>query len=362
MVRDCPVRASSAQWCRRLGGGGEARWSLLQEIESPGTLGYALKFQADLVELREFPMEAVWNAIEERRQALEHPDADSASTDLKAPEYSVLRDPDNAPPPDDDFSLSPRSVPKSLGSLLDQIVLVERLREVKTFVGFTRLDAPEWGDTQPPGMVRLTLDAHPKWVPAAETRGEGIFLHFWEDLLAEWESRVEDHPHVRALWGAYRHFRKNRGRDSSGWPRLRYWVLHTLSHMLIRQVSLDCGYSSASLTERIYCGTHEEPAAGILIYTAAPDSEGTLGGLVAQGEPERLERLLQRAFEAARWCSSDPLCAEREPADPEEFVNGAACHACLFLSETTCERGNRFLDRSLVVPVGQDPALAVLSS
>lgn len=339
----------------------ETCWAQLQEIESVGTLRYALKMDPKLTDLREFAEEALWDAIQRRRQALARPDA-AAAPDLRAPEYAVLSNPDGAPDDDPDFSLSSRPVPYSLGGLLDQVVLVDRLREVKAFVGFTRLDAPEWGDSGPPGLVRLTLDGHPRWVPAAETRGEGLFLRLREQAVGEWESRVADHPHVRALHAAYVRFRKNRGRDGSGWPPLRYWLLHTLAHMLIRQVSLDCGYSSASLTERIYCGTMEEPAAGILVYTAAPDSEGTLGGLVALGEPDRLEALFQHAFHTARWCSSDPLCAEREPTEPEEFVNGAACHACLFLSETTCERGNRFLDRSFVVPVAADPALALLES
>lgn len=339
----------------------EACWSVLREIDSLAVLEYALRFQQDLIDLREFPVADLWHAIEERREALANPGEAPSTTDLKSPEYAVLRSPDTASQ-DDDFSASSRTVPPGLEPILDQIVLIERLREVKAFVGFTRLEAPEWGDDQPRGRVRLTLDGRPRWVPAAETRGEGIFLHLREDVLAAWASRVSEHPHLAALREAYGRFRKNRGRDGSGWPGARYWLLHTLSHMLIRQVSLDCGYSSASLTERIYAGTPEEPAAGILVYTAAPDSEGTLGGLVAQGEPRRLERLFDRALQAARWCSSDPLCAEREPADPEEFVNGAACHACLFLSETTCERGNRYLDRSLVVPVGLDPALAILQS
>jgi hypothetical protein len=260
---------------------------------------------------------------------------------------------------DDDFSLREEEVPTSLGQLIEQVVLVERLREVKAFVGFARLDAPEWGSARPAGLVRLCRDGKPRWVPAAETRGEGIFVRLKEDAVAGWEAKVERHSHLAALRSAYARFRRNRGRDGSGWPPERYWLLHTLSHMLIRQMSLECGYSSASLAERIYAGTEDEPAAGILIYTAASDSEGTLGGLVALGAPERLEGLLLDAFDDARWCSSDPLCAEREPVDPDDFVNGAACHACLFLSETTCERGNRFLDRSFIVPV-LDPTLAIL--
>ncbi|MBO0706714.1 MAG: DUF1998 domain-containing protein [Candidatus Dormibacteraeota bacterium] len=336
----------------------ETRWDRLQDVHSLDTLRFALGNVQELAELRAFSEDALWEAIQRHREALASPGP--SVPDLRAPEYEVLSDPSSATP-DPDFALSERRVPPALTELFEQVVLVDRLREVKAFVGFTRLDAPEWGDARPPGLVRLTF-GHPTWVPAAETRGEGLFFRLREERVAAWESRVAGHAHIDALRAAYVRFRRNRGLDGSGWPPLRYWLLHTLSHMLIRQVSLDCGYSSASLTERIYCGTEEEPAAGILVYTAAPDSEGTLGGLVALGEPGRLEALFRGAREHTAWCSSDPLCAEREPAEPEEFVNGAACHACLFLSETTCERGNRFLDRSLVVPVGQDPAIALLET
>ncbi len=114
-------------------------------------------------------------------------------------------------------------------------------------------------------------------------------------------------------------------------------LLHTLSHLLIRQVSLECGYSSASLRERLYIGQPGARTAGVLLSTAASDSEGTLGGLVALGETRYLTRLLELAFDDAQRCSSDPLCAEHVPRDPSETLHAAACHACLFVSETSCE-------------------------
>ena len=126
--------------------------------------------------------------------------------------------------------------------------------------------------------------------------------------------------------------------------------LHTLSHLLIRRIAMECGYSSASLAERIYTGTEDEPQAGILIYTAAPDSEGTLGGLVTLGETTNLEQHLDQALESLEICSSDPLCAETSPEQAFMSIHGAACHNCLFLPETSCERGNRYLDRSVLVP------------
>ena len=144
-----------------------------------------------------------------------------------------------------------------------------------------------------------------------------------------------------------------------GWPGAPYYVLHTLSHLLIRAIALECGYSAASLTERIYAGTEQDPRQGILIYTAVPDADGTLGGLVALGEPNALDRVLRRAITDAMSCSSDPLCAEHGPGPGDETLHAAVCHVCGFVSETTCERGNRFLDRRFLVPVGPT-ALALI--
>jgi hypothetical protein len=284
----------------------------------------------------------------------------SGPADLRIAEYAALIDP-SASSDQDDFTTRPVPVSDPADGLIQQLVVVERLRVAKAFIGFTRLDAPEWNQLSSEGMVRLS-NGEPTWVPASQTRGEGIFVRLREDILAPWEERARVHPHVDALEAAYGRFRANRKRDGTGWPGARYLALHTLSHMLIRQMSLECGYSSASLAERIYCDLDGEAAAGILIYTAASDSEGTLGGLVALGESVRFAGLFRDAVAGASWCSSDPLCAEREPIDPEEFIHGAACHACLFLSETTCERGNRFLDRSVIVPLDPRPELAILQS
>jgi len=111
---------------------------------------------------------------------------------------------------------------------------------------------------------------------------------------------------------------------------------------------VECGYTTASIAERIYSQDTGELRAGVLIYTAAPDSEGTLGGLCALGVPTKLNRHLEMALERLRLCASDPLCAEHKPS-VDGSLHGAACHACSFLPETCCERGNKYLDRSVLV-------------
>ncbi len=120
----------------------------------------------------------------------------------------------------------------------------------------------------------------------------------------------------------------------------------------MRQLALECGYTAASIRERIYAREPGDPAgpmAGVLLYTAAADSEGTLGGLVSLGEPGSLGRHLDHALEQMRLCASDPLCAEHHPHREGITLHGASCHACLFAAETSCERGNKYLDRSVLV-------------
>lgn len=129
-------------------------------------------------------------------------------------------------------------------------------------------------------------------------------------------------------------------------------AIHSFAHALMRELALECGYNAASLRERIYAKDDDGdgPAmAGVLIYTAAPDSEGTLGGLVRMGRPEYLEQHIGRALERLTLCSSDPLCADHTAEKDGATLHGACCHACLFAPETSCERGNRYLDRTLLV-------------
>ncbi|GAB3732815.1 DrmB family protein [Nocardiopsis nanhaiensis] len=281
--------------------------------------------------------------------------------DLRTPEWKVF----SAAEPvatTEDFAVrrDPGGVPEPLRGHFGDVLQVERLREVRVLTGFTRLEAPDPDDPSLVASAPLSkLD--PEWLPASEVRGEGVFLRVPEDLLLAWEKRVGGSDEMQLHRDAYTTFRANRvpNHRKSGfeamkyWPGERYIALHTLSHLLIRTIALECGYNSASLSERIYAGGDEaDPQAGILIYTAVPDAEGTLGGLVSQAEPERLTRLVRRALSEAMRCSSDPLCAERLPQAQADFLHGAACHVCLFVSETTCERGNRFLDRRFVVPVG----------
>ncbi|WP_440065599.1 DrmB family protein [Streptosporangium sp. OZ121] len=350
----------------------EQFWANLQHVPGPESLPFMRSMPPLSYEFEKWADNGeLWAAIVRHRGKLEGGDPDaSGQMDLLTPEWQVFSAP-TLPEATDDFTLyrHPDGVPSLLKGYYADVIQAERLREVRAMIGFTRLDAPDFEDPELVTRAPLTR-SKPTWVPASEVRGEGIFLKLPEDLLVAWEERVrassftDEHsgqrrsvPHEhREAYGRFREYRYSdrirQGFDKyRGWPGLRYYALHTLSHLLIRTIALECGYNSASLSERIYAGGEDDPRSGILIYTAVPDAEGTLGGLVSLAEPEELVRLTRRALSDARRCSSDPLCAERLPRAPEDFLHGAACHVCLFVSETTCERGNRFLDRRFIVPV-----------
>jgi len=263
-----------------------------------------------------------------------------------------------------DFRAVRRDVPDLLAGVAASVVAVEKLKKINAFVGFTRIDAFDRIDDAASRVAPLCRDDRPTWVPAAEDRGEGVFVQFDEEVITGWEASILGTPTWEAFREAHRLNFERRTSKTSGdinpdsrFPPPRYWALHTLSHLLIRQMAMSSGYGSASLTERIYAWRADEDhpaAAGILITTTASDSEGTLGGLVELARPDRLVEVLTAAVRRGNRCSSDPICSHRVPRGKEDFLHGAACHFCLFVSETSCERTNRFLDRRLLLGLSTD--------
>jgi hypothetical protein len=235
-----------------------------------------------------------------------------------------------------------------LDQLVADVLIADKLREVRALAGFSRLE---------PGVkvVPPDLEGRMDWLPALEVYGEGIFLRVDEERLSEWEQR----PAVRGRVGDL-----ERRRQLSQLTAVlatpaspRFVLLHTLAHLLIRQLSFECGYSSASLRERLYARSSDErPMAGVLIYTASGDSEGTLGGLARQGEAPRLATTLLGALAAAAWCSTDPICIE-STGQGMGALNRGACHACALVAETSCTQLNSLLDRALLVGTPDEPGL-----
>lgn len=252
------------------------------------------------------------------------------------------------------------SLPPGVGRL----VLVPELREVRVQVSFSRFDSVmanlqgeyEFGQyrVQPAALTLPT--GNEKWLPAAEIRGEGLFFELDGESVAAWEARPAVQERAEMLLRAF----EADGR--SEFPGVRFYLLHSLAHLLLTAISLECGYAASSIRERIYCSPGESglsSMAGVLLSTGTTGSEGTLGGLVEEGR--RLAHHLREAWDRGRLCSNDPVCAAHDPssAPDDRRLEGAACHGCLYIAESSCERFNRHLDRALVVPtIGNDPELA----
>ncbi|GLZ43613.1 hypothetical protein Acsp05_72370 [Actinokineospora sp. NBRC 105648] len=269
--------------------------------------------------------------------------------DIRPDEWVALRHPHGQHDPRDRF-IARRAVHPSgatpiggaeaeLARVLADIVLVERLREVRVLTEFKRYKMES--------AVPANIGDPTHFLPAAEVYGEGYFLRFAEEAIAEWETR----PRVRAQVALIAKRMDDFARKRYPEPTPRFILMHTFAHLLLRQTAFEAGYSTSSLRERLYVTpkTRAPAMAGILIYTAAGDSEGTLGGLVRMGQPERLWRLLSNAVSAAQWCSFDPVCGESKGQGPDG-LSLAACHACALVPETSCDQSaNRLLDRSLLV-------------
>jgi hypothetical protein len=90
---------------------------------------------------------------------------------------------------------------------------------------------------------------------------------------------------------------------------------------------------------------------GVLIYTSSGDSEGSMGGLVRQAREGNFHKLVKEVIEDARWCSADPVCFDigSTTGQGPDSLNGAACHNCAIVPETSCEEFNRLLDRSTLI-------------
>jgi hypothetical protein len=231
---------------------------------------------------------------------------------------------------------------------------VIRLRETRALVGFSRIigESGRSRHEQQHLLWRNRPNDSQAWLPANVVHGEGIYLELDESKLRDWESQPAVRARAQALHDRYSDVQVSRSlRERTISPRLL--LVHTLAHLLINQLTFDCGYSSASLRERLYVAetNKPEPMAGLLIYTAAGDSEGTMGGLVRMANPGLLELVLHNAIEGARWCSADPICMELGAAGGQgpDSCNNAACHNCALVPETSCELFNRFLDRAMVI-------------
>jgi len=230
---------------------------------------------------------------------------------------------------------------KSIVRMIDNHIIAMRLREIQVFKGFYRgyEDDNTTRELVPPDIVGSS-----NWLPAIELFGEGVFFTIDENILSKWETLHPVKKRADEILKRYEKSEVTLNVDVEVTPR--FLLLHTLSHLLIRELESIAGYPAASLKERIYC-SRDRKMSGVLIYTTVSDIVGSLGGIVESAEPKEFLSLMDSAFKHAMWCSLDPVCTEHEGQGPG-WLNRAACHACALIPEPSCAYGNVFLDRIFI--------------
>ena len=214
---------------------------------------------------------------------------------------------------------------------------IEKLKTITLQVGYTRNVDPRKVPHPRVNPIGKKMGNGDMWFPCFESTGEGLWITF---------SEKKPKSKNDSAWESHGKTITERFKDSRWWSGYTnpLWIkYHTMSHALIKAISLHCGYPTASIRERIYHSEDGEKGA-ILLYTSSVGEDGSLGGL--SGSIDFFEEILEKTGEAIYLCSNDPFCSDR--VKTTDGMNGAACHSCLMISETSCEHGNRFVDRHII--------------
>lgn len=184
-----------------------------------------------------------------------------------------------------------------------------------------------------------------KYLPAIESFGEGVFFEFDNKLFDEWiKSNPELQERISILIGNKQQFESTFNEDFDLNPK--YVLIHTFSHLIIKELEYLCGYPSTSIQERLYIDENPEMN-GVLIYTIA-GSEGSYGGITSICDDDRIGKLIESAMIRAIDCATDPICYHTHGQGVAN-LNLSACFSCTLLPETSCEKFNCYLDRRILV-------------
>lgn len=264
-----------------------------------------------------------------------------------------------------DFTTFTAEIPTKFKELLDKIVIVERLTEVQALYGFTRI-SPFVGALDNARIAPLSMNKK-EWIPAVELKGEGIFIKFNKQAIKQWKSKVGKHYDMLSHSFNESYFENMRFSNKTLPSNNEYVLLHSFSHLIMRQISMDCGYNIASLKEKIYSTFIDEEKdclemCGVLIYLTSADADGSLGGLTSIGANKvHFEKIIMNALRKAQWCSADPLCITSKQQGFSS-LNYSACHDCLLIPETSCEFRNILLDRGSLIGTSENSDIGYFKS
>jgi len=220
---------------------------------------------------------------------------------------------------------------------------VDYIALTSCLVGFTR------GDYDP-GKVVLRLywsrkagKSVPARVYTNTTRTEGIFVQLDPSKTLGWLAAASgETPVLSGDFAADLYELQKRMIPESlrpfepptvPWVFHHYGLLHTISHLLLRNISKFCGSEQEALSEIVY------PYQNAILCYANQSVDFSLEGLALAFE-HHLPEVLSGALEDAERC----------PYNPECETKSGACHGCIHIAEFSCAFFNRALDRRWVAP------------
>ncbi len=292
------------------------------------------------------------NQINEIIEKFKLAEKDADMINLKSDEYRTLTEAskDFEISNEYDFEAYPVEMSNYLKPYISKIIKVTKLREVRAIRGFTRVYPPTTPFIRGSSKIVELGTKDFGWLPAVENKGEGIFIEINRDILNNIKKSKNLISRVEEISNSFSSdfSARNKSQKLPIEINLSMIFAHTLSHALIREFSVTCGYSTSSLKERIYSDEGNTEMCGVLIYTSSSDSDGTLGGLSRIADEDRFTEIFINAIKNISWCSSDPICSENKSSLRDDFIL-SSCHSCLLIPETSCEFFNRYLDRKLLV-------------
>jgi hypothetical protein len=247
----------------------------------------------------------------------------------------------------------------------EKLLKIKRLKLTSVQTGYTRLspmDRDTFSSNQDkfirfdnkdiPLKARFTVSKpnETEYLMGVENFGEGIFIN-WDDkrittFISEYLMHEKCKSEINSLFQRVQQNEMiSKDKITNTIHLAKTLLIHSFSHLIIKELEFLCGYPSSSVAERIYCDT--DTMNGLLIYTIA-GSEGSFGGLIKQADSDNLTRIISSALFRAKDCSSDPICYESD-GQGVGGLNYAACFSCLLISETSCEEFNSFLDRRILI-------------
>lgn len=326
-------------WSKKVVNCIQKNYGILKAVEE-GKIVYAIRQVIHDKNISDDEIMRSWNAVkismEQKRKRSE--------LSVYEDEYAILSKYENTN--EDNFSSYTSTIPEKYRPFFEQLAVVDRLTVTQAFTGFTRITRNEANS--------VAISQFPKpWLPAVELIGEGIFIRFNKDKVTQW--RNANSSRYRRMKKAMKDSKFNLETFSE-----TYVMLHTFAHLFIREISNICGYSAASIREKIYSeisDKDEVKMCGVLIFVSSSDRDCSLGGLISVADNEDVfEKIMDSMLDRASWCSGDPLCISSMKQGYKN-LNYSACHDCTLLPETSCERFNCFLDRASIVGLPDNPNL-----